>query len=356
MSISRFEGVEALEEKLARPTAQVVEAIERLEGDLLVLGVGGKMGPTLAMMARRAVVEAGLTKRVIGVARFSSPPVAGQSVADKLARAGIETICIDLMAQDALDRLPDVQNVIYMVGTKFGTTGQEARTWAINASLPGRVAEHLSRRASRAGRQPKVVVFSSGNVYPLTPVAGGGATEDVPPAPIGEYAQSVLGRERIWTYFATQGNIPSVLFRLNYAVEMRYGILLDVARKVWLGDPIDLSMGQVNVLWQGDACAYALCALHLAKVPPRELNVTGPETISVRALAHQFGELLGRSPVFEGREQGDALLSNAQLAFERMGYPSVPLGQAIRWVAAWVIDGHPVLDKPTKFGVRDGRF
>lgn len=347
MSVSRFESVEALEERLARPTSQVVEAIERLEGDLLVLGVGGKMGPTLAMMARRAVLEAGLDKRVIGVARFSDP-----EVADKLVRAGVETIHSDLMAQDALDSLPDVQNVIYMVGTKFGTTGQEARTWAVNASLPGRVAEHLSRQASR----PRVVVFSSGNVYPLTPVAAGGCTEDTPPAPVGEYAQSVLGRERIWTHFASQGNLPSVLLRLNYAVEMRYGILLDVARKVWLGEPIDLSMSHVNVLWQGDACAYALRALHLAEVPPRLLNVTGPETISVRMLARQFGDLLGRNPVYEGAEQEDALLSNAQSAFEWMGYPSVPLGQAIQWVAAWVIDGHPVLDKPTKYGVRDGRF
>jgi nucleoside-diphosphate-sugar epimerase len=347
MSVSRFESVEALEEMLARPSSKVVAAIKHLEGDLLVLGVGGKMGPTLATMARRAVVEAGLDKRVIGVSRFSDAEVAG-----KLERAGVETIRCDLMTQNALDSLPAVQNVIYMAGTKFGTTGQEARTWAVNAYLPGLVAGHLSRQA----RRPRVAVFSSGNVYPLTPVAGGGCREDTPPAPVGEYAQSVLGRERIWTHFTSNGNLPSVLLRLNYAVEMRYGILLDVARKVWLGEPIDLRMGHVNVLWQGDACAYALRALHLAEVPPRVLNVTGPETISVRTLAQQFGELLGRSPVFEGAEQEDALLSNAQWAFERMGYPGVSLGLAIRWVAAWVIDGGPVLDKPTKYGVRDGRF
>jgi nucleoside-diphosphate-sugar epimerase len=357
MRLPRFESVEDLEKELARPSPQVVEAIARLEGDLLILGVGGKMGPTLAMMARRAIVEAGLDKRVIGVSRFSDPPLAGLPMAglcveDKLDRAGVETIRSDLMAQDALNSLPDVENVIYMVGMKFGTTGQEARTWAVNASLAGRVAEHLSRQACR----PRVVLFSSGNVYPLTPVVGGGCKEDTLPAPIGEYAQSVLGRERIWTHFASQGNLRSVLFRLNYAVEMRYGILLDVARKVWLGEPIDLRMGHVNVLWQGDACAYALRALLLAEVPPCVLNVTGPETVSVRMLAHQFGALLGRNPVFEGVEQKDALLSNAQSAFEQMGYPSVSLGQVIQWVAAWVIDGGPVLDKPTKYGVRDGRF
>ena len=340
---SRFGSVEALEERLSRPTLPVVEAIGRLDGDLLVLGVGGKMGPTLATLARRAVDEGGWDKRIIGVARFTDPVAR-----TKLDRAGVETIRSDLMATHALEALPDVANVIYMAGSKFGTTGQESQTWAVNAYLPGLIVQRY--RASR------IVIFSSGNVYPLTPVVLGGCTEDTLPAPVGEYAQSVLGRERISTHFAWQYHVPSVLFRLNYAVELRYGVLLDVARKVWTGEPIDLRMGHVNVLWQGDANAYALRALHLADVPPRVLNVTGPETISVRALAEQFGRLLDRRPVFVGQEDAEALLSNAQDAFTLLGYPSVPSGRVVEWVAAWVIDGGVVLDKPTKYGVRDGRF
>jgi nucleoside-diphosphate-sugar epimerase len=340
---SRFESVEALEEALSRPTPEVVEAMARLDGDLLILGVGGKMGPTLATMARRALFEGGLDVRVMGVARFSDP-----RVRDRLEDAGVEAIGADLMEDGALKGLPDAPNVIYMAGTKFGTTGQEARTWAVNAYLPGRIVQRF--------RESRIVAFSSGNVYPLAPVAAGGCTEATPPAPVGEYAQSVLGRERIFEHFARKHKVPSVLLRLNYAVEVRYGVLLDVARKVWIGEPIDLSMGHVNVIWQGDANAYALRALHLAEVPPLRLNVTGPETVSIRWLAGRFSELLDRSPVFVGTEGESALLSNAGLAFKLLSYPSVPLDRVIEWVAAWVIDGGPVLDKPTHFEVRDGRF
>jgi nucleoside-diphosphate-sugar epimerase len=320
-----------------------VDALSRLDGDLLILGVAGKMGPTLAALARRAIDEAGLDKRVLGVSRFSDP-----MVREKLDRAGVETISGDLMSEGGLDNLPDVPNVIYMVGFKFGATGQAALTWAVNSYLSGQVARRF--------RGSRVVVFSSGNVYPLTPLALGGATEATLPAPVGEYAQSVLGRERIFEHFAREYQIPSLLFRLNYAVEMRYGVLLDIARKVWAGEAIDLRMGHVNLIWQGDACAYALRALHLTEVPPRLLNVTGPETVSVRALAHRFGALLGRQPTFEGVEEEDALLSSAGQAFKLLGYPSVPLETVIEWVAAWVVDGGPTLDKPTKYGVRDGRF
>ena len=343
MAIAHLMGVEELEELLSRPMPEVVDAVTGLDGHLLILGVGGKMGPTLAMMACRAVRKAGSGQRVIGVARFSDPAVRA-----KLDHAGVETICSDLMAEGALNALPDVPNVIYMVGHKFGTTGQEALTWALNAYLPGMVAQRF--------RHSRIVVFSSGNVYPLTPVALGGPTEETAPSPIGEYAQSVLGRERIFEFYARQFQIPSVLFRLNYAVEMRYGVLLDVARKVWTGEAIDVSMGHVNVIWQGDANAYALRALHLVEVPPRALNVTGPETVSVRALAQRFGELLGRRPILQGVEQQNALLSNAGQAFRLLGYPSVSLNQVIEWVAHWVVDGGAVLGKPTKYGVRDGRF
>ena len=334
-----FETAADLEVFLSAPSPEVIDAMRHLEGDLMILGVGGKMGPTLAMLARQAIDATGLHKRVIGVSRFSD----GQ-VADRLQRAGVETISCDLLADGALAALPDVQNIVYMVGVKFGATGEEARTWAMNAFLPGKVAQRFSRS--------RVVLFSSGNVYPLVPASSGGCTEQTPPAPVGEYAQSVLGRERVFSHFGVSG----VLFRLNYAVELRYGVLLDVAQNVWSGKPVDLRMGYVNVIWQGDANAYALRALALAETPPRILNITGPETLSVRYLAARFGELFEREPVLEGVEQPDALLNNAGLAFQLMGYPRVPVGRAIEWVAEWVRMDGPTLAKPTKFQVRDGRF
>ncbi|MBN1936887.1 MAG: NAD-dependent epimerase/dehydratase family protein [Anaerolineae bacterium] len=344
-----FETVEALEAFLSIPTPEVIDALGGLDGDVMILGAGGKMGPTLALLARRAVDAGRLDKRVIAVSRFSD-----DAVTDKLRRAGIETISCDLMDNAALNALPDARNIVYMVGMKFGATGQEARTWAINAYLPGRVVQRFSHS--------RFVLFSSGNVYPLTSVFGGGCAESTPPAPIGEYAQSVLGRERVFQHWAEQLGTPGVIFRLNYAVELRYGVLLDVAQKVWAGAPADLRMGYVNAIWQGDANAYALRALSLASSPPqpaattRLLNVTGPETISVRRLAERFGGLLGREPVFEGEEQPDALLNDASQAFKWMGYPRVPLAQAVEWVADWVQRGGPTLDKPTKFQVRDGKF
>lgn len=338
-----FPTVEALEAFLSEPTPQLVEALEHLDGDLMILGAGGKMGPTLASMARRAVVQAGSDKRIIAVSRFSDRPAA-----DQLARMGVEVTSCDLMDDAALATLPDVRNIVYMVGVKFGATDHEARTWAVNAYLPGRVVQRFCHS--------RFVLFSSGNVYPLTPVSGGGCTEQTPPAPVGEYAQSVLGRERIFEYWATRLGVPGLIVRLNYAVELRYGVLLDIAQRVWKGEPIDLRMGHVNAIWQGDANAYALRALALAESPPRVLNVTGPETVSVRSLAGCLGELLGREPCLEGEEQADALLNNAAQAFKLMGYPRVPLPQIVEWVANWVAAGGSVLGKPTRFQVRDGRF
>jgi nucleoside-diphosphate-sugar epimerase len=340
---ARFADVKALEEFLSRPTQAVVNALCQLDGDLLILGAGGKMGPTLAMLAKRSMSAAGSDRRVIAVSRFSE-----RGIVAKLESVGIETLSCDLMAEGALASLPDAPNIIYMVGQKFGTIRRQAYTWAVNAYLPGLVAQRF------AGA--RFVVFSSGNVYPFAPVAAASCTEEMPPAPVGEYAQSVLGRERIFAHFARRLGIASVLLRLNYAVELRYGVLMDIARKVWVGDPIDLRMGHVNVIWQGDANAYALRALALAENPPLILNITGPELVSVRALAGWFGELLGRTPNLMGSEQPDALLSNAQRAYALMGYPSVPLMRVVEWVAQWVIDGGEVLDKPTQFQVRDGQF
>jgi len=315
--LSGFETVQALEEALSRPTPAVVDAMRQVDGDVMVLGAGGKMGPTLAVMARRAVTDHGEShKRVIAVSRFSDP-----KAAEGLAHAGIEAIKCDLMDEDGLRGLPDVPNIVYMVGTKFGSTGQEARTWAMNTFLAGRVAARF--------RRSRFVVFSSGNVYPFAPVLHGGSTERTAPGPVGEYAQSVLGRERVFEHFAALHHTPCVFFRLNYAVEMRYGVLLDIARKVWVGEPIDLRTGHINCLWQGDANAYALRSFLLAEAPPRVLNVTGPEILSVRSLALEFGELMDRRPVVVNTEQPDALLSNALQAHKLLGYPSVSVGQAI---------------------------
>lgn len=338
-----FDGVEALDEFMSRPTPEVVAALQILDGDIMILGVGGKMGPSLATLARRACAEAGLRKRVIGVSRFSSP----QAMA-LLNESGVETISCDLLNEDALRALPDVPNVIYMAGMKFGATGREAQTWAMNAFLPGVVVRKFCRS--------RIVLFSSGNIYPMTPLLAGACTEQTPPAPIGEYSQSVLGRERVFAHVAGELGVPGVIFRLNYAVEMRYGVLLDVASSVWAGEPIDLRNGFANVIWQGDANAIALRALEHVATPPLVLNVTGPEIVSIRALAVRFGQLLGKEPIFSGVEQPDALLSDAGLAHKLFGYPRVPLGQVIAWVARWVQSDGPTLKKPTHFQTRDGKY
>jgi len=335
--------VEALDELLSRPTPGVVETLRALRGDVLILGVAGKMGPSLARMAVRAIELGGTGARVIGVSRFSDP-----TARDRLETWGVETIACDLMDEAALTDLPDAPNVIYMVGTKFGAAKQQARTWAFNAYLPGMVARRY------AGS--RIVAFSSGNVYPFVPPGTGGCTEDDAVGPVGEYAQSVLGRERVFSYFAEAQRTPTLLLRLNYAVELRYGVLLDIAQRVWAGRAVDLSMGYVNVIWQGDANAMALQALSQAAVPAVPLNITGPEVLSVRKLARQFGALLGREPLLEGQEEPTALLNDAQRSFALFGYPHVPAARAVRWVAAWVRSGGPTLDKPTKFQVRDGKF
>ncbi len=338
-----LETEEQLDERLSRPTPELIEDLARLPGDIVLLGVGGKMGPTLARMARRAADEAGERRHVIGVSRFSEP-----GVREELEAAGVETIACDLLDRAAVARLPDAPNVIFMAGRKFGSTGDEARTWAMNTYVPALVAERY--------RDARIVVFSSGNVYPLVPVASGGATEECPPAPVGEYAQSVLARERMFEYFSQVYGTPVVLLRLNYAIDLRYGVLLDVAQRVAAHMPIDLAMGHVNVIWQGDANAIALRSLTLCESPPYVLNVTGPETISIRWLATEFGARLGVAPVFEGCEADTALLSNAARCFKHFGYPTVPLAQMIDWVAHWVKIGGPTLGKPTHFEQREGKF
>jgi len=339
----RFESEAKLEEALSRPTPELVRMAKILVGDFLFLGVSGKMGISMACMAKRACEEAGVKKRVIGVSRFS--------VSENrryLEDRGVETIAGDLLDPEFVQGLPDAKNVIYLAGTKFGTSGNEAYTWAMNAYLPGLIADRYS--------DSRIVALSTGCVYPLVDVDSGGSKETDPPLPIGEYAQSCLGRERLFEYGSLTNETHVSLIRLNYAVEMRYGVLVDIASKVFNGQPVDVSMGYANVIWQGDANALILRSFRLCASPPKILNLTGPEVISVREMAFRFGELFGREPIIEGKEHPQALLSNASRVFIELGKPHVHLEQIVEWTARWIEAGNPMLGKPTHFEVTDGNY
>jgi nucleoside-diphosphate-sugar epimerase len=332
-----------LDDLLSEPTPLAAETLSRLDGDLLLLGVGGKMGPTLARMARRASDAAGVRRRVLGAARFSDPDCEAW-----LRRHGVETVRCDLLDPAQLGRLPDAANVVFMAGMKFGSTGQESLTWAMNCHLPALVAQRF--------RGSRVVVFSTGNVYGLSPVHLGGSLETDALNPVGEYAISCVGRERMFEHFSRTLGTPTAILRLNYATELRYGVLVDVARRVWAGQPVPLAMGHLNALWQGDASAMALCAFARVSSPPFVVNLAGPETLSVRRVAEAFGRLLEKAVTFTGTEAPDALLSNGQLGHQMFGYPRVGVRQMMEWIAEWVRRGGPTLDKPTHFESRDGRF
>jgi nucleoside-diphosphate-sugar epimerase len=341
--ISTIANTEHLEDLLSEPTEGVIATLAQLDGDILILGVNGKMGPTLARMARRASDAAGSRRRIIGVSRFSSG-----NLEVRLRDQGIDTLRCDLLDPTQLDALPDVANVVAMAGMKFGSTGQEALTWAMNSYLPGMICQKFHRS--------RIVAFSTGNVYGLTPVSLSGSVETDPLRPEGDYALSCVGRERIYEHFSRTLHIPMALLRLNYATEMRYGVLVDLAQKVSTGQAIDLSMGHLNALWQGDANAMALCAFaHLAS-PPFVVNLAGPELLSVQRIAEDFGRLLGKAIHFSGQEAPDALLSNGQLGHRLFGYPRVGVQQMVHWIADWVKRGGETLGKPTHFEVRDGKF
>jgi nucleoside-diphosphate-sugar epimerase len=332
-----------LEDILTAPSEADLECVSRLRGDVLVIGASGKMGPSLACRIQRATRKTGSATRVIAASRFSS-----SGARARLETEGVRTLACDLLHSGQVADLPRCENVLFLAGRKFGTLDRTDLTWMTNTVVPARVAEHF--------RGSRMVVFSTGNVYALVPAAGPASTEDDAPAPVGEYAQSCLGRERIIEFASREHGTPAVIFRLNYAVDLRYGTLVDIARRVAAGEPIDLKMGYFNAIWQGDANSYALRSLELCSTPPTILNVTGPERISVRETAEWFGSAFGRRPHFVDTEGPVALLSDSSRCRARLGDPGVPLGVLRPWVAHWVRAGGSSLNKPTHFEVVDGRF
>ena len=332
-------SVEELDELLSRPSESLIAFMKRLSGDIMILGAGGKVGPTMALTAKRAVDAAGVKKKIIAVDLLPLPA---------LKAKGIETISCNMLDLDAVSKLPQVENIIYMVGRKFGSTGSESMTWAINVIVPYHVARTFTKS--------RIAAFSTGCVYPVMDIKTGGATEATPAEPIGEYAQSSLGRERMFDYFSDTQKERVVQVRLNYAVELRYGVLYDIASKVWAGEPVDVTTGYANVIWQGDACNQIIQSLELASSPAHILNVTGPETFAIREVANTFGKLLGKTAIISGQENGLGYLNNSRQANQLFGNPTVPLGQVIEWIAQWVKKGGANLGKATHFETQNGKY
>lgn len=338
-----IENEEQLDELISRPSEELVEMMTRTKGDFIFLGIAGKIGPSLALMAKRASDRAGVNRRFYGVSRFSSV-----DTKNNLENNGIETISGDLMDSEFLKKLPKAKNVFFLAGMKFGAEDNLTLTWAVNSYLPAMVAETF--------RNSKIVAYSTGCVYPLVTVDSGGSLESDQPEPVGEYAQSCLGRERMFEYGSSKYDTPVSIIRLNYSVEMRYGVLVDIATKVWQNKPVDLSMGYFNIIWQGDANDMVLRSLDLAYSPAKIINVTGGEILSVKEVATKFGKHFGLLPEFAGNETQTALLNNAELAFNLFGKPEVSVEKIIKWTADWVKNGSRLLNKPTHFETRDGKY
>ncbi len=336
-------SVDALEERLSQPSSAAIEALAAVKGDLLILGVGGKMGPTLARMAVRASHQAGINRRVIAASRFSDG-----SLPARLQAWGVETVACDLLDEEAVAALPEAANVIFMTGMKFGASRNPAMTWAMNCYAPALVCRRF--------RHSRMVAFSSGNVYPLVSLDSGGSKEADEPGPIGEYAITVLGRERTFQYFSDRYQIPTALLRLNYATEMRYGVLVDIAQDVQAERAVDLTTPMFNVIWQGDANAMTLAALAHAANPPRIINIAGPAFLRVRDVAEQFGRLMNKPVRFAGQEGSTAYLNNGSEGHRLLGNVSVDAETLILWTADWVQRGGESLGKPTHFQVRSGKF
>jgi len=355
-----------LEDILSEPTEGTEKIIAELEGDIVVLGAGGKMGPTLAMMLKKA--SSG--KNIYAVSRFSvrSPKDSDKAARTRIEEAGIKTIEADLLDESQYCKLPRVEtaagregsrclrkqgcfrseNVFYLVGMKFGSVGNQPLTWVLNSFVPGLVARHY--------KNARIVVFSTGNVYPFVDIGSGGVCEETAPHPVGEYAQSCLGRERMFQYFSQLYNTPVTIIRLNYSNEPRYGIIVDLTLKILNDEPIDLTMGAVNLIWQRDANDYIIRAISLAQSPPAILNVTGPDTVPIRKLAEQIGKELNREPKFASQEAQTALLSDASYCFSVFGYPKTTLDEMVSLIVKWVVSGKRVLNKPTKYDIRNGKF
>tara|TARA_R110000868_G_scaffold108065_3_gene295368 strand:+ start:11723 stop:12757 length:1035 start_codon:yes stop_codon:yes gene_type:complete len=338
-----FKDENELEEALSRPTSNLAAMFRALEGDVILLGVAGKMGVSMARMAKRACNMAGIEKRIIGVSRFSE-----KEQQSFLEESGVETIKGDLLDQEFINSLPEVSNVIYLAGTKFGTGGNESFTWAMNSFLPGLVVQKF--------KNSRIVAFSTGCVYPLVDITSGGSRESDIPAPVGEYAQSCLGRERLFEYGSIKNGTPVILIRLNYAVEMRYGVLVDIASKVYNDETLDLTMGYANVIWQGDANEMILRSLQYCTSPAAHLNISGPELISVAEVAKKFGKIMGKEVRFKGVEANSALSVNVSKSIGLLGIPMVGLDQVIEWTAHWIGSEKRLLGKSTHFEVRDGKY
>lgn len=338
-----IETEDELDEVMSTPTAELIEYMKHLDGDIIILGIAGKIGITLGMAAKRAIDRAGIKKAVIGVSRFR---VAGSL--EKLEQSGIKTIVCDLAVPEQVSELPVVKNVVFMTGKKFGTTDAEGSTWVMNTIVPGNVARYF--------RESRIVAFSTGCVYDLVQVRSGGSVESDPLTPQGEYANSTVGRERVFLYYSEKNKTPVCLLRLNYAIDLRYGVLREIGEKVMKEEPIDLYAGHVNVIWQGDVINQTLLAFACCEVPARPINITGPETIPIEYAANHFGKLFGKKVRFTGAPSDTALLSNAGEAAGIFGYPRVPLITMIQWTARWLKIGGASLNKPTHFEVRNGKY
>ncbi len=338
-----YKNENELEEALSMPTPEVIELVKKLKGDIIFLGVAGKMGVSMARMTKRACDIAGVKKRIIGVSRFSS-----EAQRQFLEASGIETIKGDLIDTKFVVSLPEVENVYYLAGTKFGTSGNESFTWAMNSYLPGLISDKF--------KNSKIVAFSTGCVYPLVSYKSGGSKESDHTGPVGEYAQSCLGRERLFEFGSINNQTPVSLIRLFYAVEMRYGVLVDIATKVYNEEPVDVTMGYANVIWQGDANAMILQTILHCKSPAFPINITGPELISIREAALKFGELMNKKVTITGTENETALLGNTELSSKLFGKPKVSIDKIMEWTAKWIEGDKRLLGKPTHFEVRDGKY
>lgn len=338
-----IETEEQLDEILSRPYPEVIEFSKSLDGDIIILGVAGKMGPSLAKQIKRADTISKVKRRIIGVARFSAP-----EIKNELEKAGIKIIVCDLLNRDAVDNLPDAKNIIFMAGMKFGSSTNQPLTWTMNSYVPALVAKKY--------KKSRIVALSTGNVYPLVSISSGGSKETDTPCPIGEYAQSCLGRERVFEYFSSEFSIPSVIIRLNYAVELRYGVLHDIGLKVYKGEKINLENGFVNVVWQRWANSIIFRSFSICDIPSRVLNLTGPEILSARKTAEEFGRLFGKEPLFKGKETDTAYLSDASKCFSIFGKPDVNPDIMVRWIAHWIKKGGKFFNKPTHFEQRNGRY